>query len=316
MTVREIVLLGLLLAAGGASALANPAFLAPSNLRDLLTYCVPALIVGSALTFVIAAREIDVSVGAQLGLLAALLGVLSSPTRVGWPVEAVFAAVLAAGLLLGLLNGLLVVVAAAPSLIVTLGVRSVLLGSGSLLMGAEWITDLPPAVRVLGLGEVGGVPLSILIAAGCVAAGLVVAHATPAGLSIFAMGSSDQAADLAGVPTVRLRVLVFAATGLATAVAVLVSVPQLAVVDTGIGIGFELTVITAVILGGTSVDGGRGRALGTMLAVLLLGVLRSGLVYARLGESAVYWERAIQGALIVAALIVERAARRELRGAS
>lgn len=306
---REIgvaCLLGLMFAAAG---IVNPAFLTAGNVTDMLVQRVPALIVGCGLTFVIITGEIDISVGSLFGLLAALMGVLASPQRLGLPIGVVVLAALAAGAAVGLLNGLLVTIGRVPSIIVTLGMLSALRGATELLMGGEWITDLPPGLRILGTGSVLCAPVSIWIAAICIALALWLAHRTPLGLRLYAIGSNPDAARMAGLPIISAKLLAFTLTGLLTGVAALVSVPQLGVIESGLGVGLELLVVTAVVVGGASIRGGSGTIAGMLLAVLLLGTVRTVLLFLKLGDAAVYWERAIQGAFIIAAVLLDRAGR-------
>lgn len=288
----------------------NPAFLAANNVRDVLVQAAPAAIVACGLTFVVLTGEIDISVGAMMGLLAAVLGTLSSTERLGWPVAAGIAATLALGTGIGLVNGLLVTLGRVPSIIVTLGMMTMLQGVTEIVMGGEWIKALPAGLRFWGTGAVAGVPVAggvaILVALIC----SLLARETPLGRRIYAVGSNPHAARLAGLKTHRVKLFVFTFTGFLTAVATLVSVPRLSVIESGIGRGFELLVVTAVVVGGTSINGGRGSIAGSLLAVVLLGLIGTALIFLRLGESATYWERAIQGAFILLAVLADHLARR------
>lgn len=303
---REVAISGLLVVMLAATAIANPALLSAANTRDMLVQCVPAMIVGCGLLLVIVTGEIDISIGSLFGLLAALLGILASPERLDLPVAVVILATLAAGGTVGLVNGLLVTVGRVPSIIVTLGMLSALRGVTEMLMGGEWITDLPPAIRTLGTGAWMYVPVSVWITAVCIVVSLWLAHRTPLGRRLYAIGSNPEAAHLAGLPIAGAKLFAFAFTGLLTAVAVLVSVPQLGVIESGLGVGFELLVVTVVVVGGASIRGGSGAIPGVLLAALLLGTVRTVLVFLKLGDATVYWERAIQGAFIIAAVLLDR----------
>lgn len=306
---RELGVAGLLVVMFAAAAIVNPAFLSVGNLREMLLQCVPALIVGCGLLFVVITGEIDISVGSLFGLLAALMGVLASPQRLGLPIGVVIAALLAAGAAVGMVNGLLVTLGRVPSIIVTLGMLSTLRGGTEMLMGGEWITDLPPALRLLGTGQWLSVPVGVCCAAICIALGLWFAHRTPLGRRLYAVGSNPDAARMAGLPIAGSKLFAFVLTGVLTAVAALVTVPQLGVIESGLGVGFELLVVTAVVVGGASIRGGSGTIVGMVLAVLLLGTVRTVLLYMKLGDAAVYWERAIQGAFIIAAVLLDRRSR-------
>lgn len=305
LTRRETSLAILLALMLGATGLVNRDFVSPGSLIDLLVQCAPAVIVGCGLTLVVVCGEIDISMGSLIGLLGAVMGILASGERLGLPVALVIPAVLAAGAVVGLLNGLLVTVGRAPSILVTLGMLTLLRGVTELLMGGEWITGLPDGLRVLGTGSTLGLPLSVWTAGGCVVLCTWWAQRTPHGLRMYALGSNAEAARAAGLPIGRLKRVAFAGTGLLTAVAALVSLPQLSVIESGLGVGFELLVVTAVVLGGTSIRGGSGTILGTALAALLLGSIRPMLLYLKLGDTATYWERAIQGGFILVAVLLD-----------
>ena len=183
-------------------------------------------------------------------------------------------------------------------------------GVTELVMAGKWITDLPPALRWWGTGNILGVRVSILVAALVVAASAAFARLTPLGRRVYAVGSNPHAARLAGLSNAWIKVFVFTLTGLLVGVAAIVSVPQLAVIESGTGIGLELLVVTCVVVGGASVSGGKGTILGTLLAVALLGGIRTALIFLNLGERSVYWERAIQGGFILAAVLADHVGRR------
>ena len=293
-------------------AVINPTFLALNNVRDILVQAAPAAIVACGLTFVILTGEIDISVGAMMGLLAAVLGTLTSSEHLGWPVALGIAVTLAMGTGIGLVNGLLVTLGRVPSIIVTLGMMTMLQGVTEIVMGGEWIKALPPGLRFWGMGAIAGVPVAVGVAVLVALFCMGLARETPLGRRIYAVGSNPHAARLAGLKTHRVKLFVFTFTGFLTAVATLVSVPRLSVIESGIGRGFELLVVTAVVVGGTSVSGGRGSIVGSLLAVLLLGTVGTALIFLRLGESATYWERAIQGAFILLAVLADHLARRRV----
>ncbi len=307
---RELSLAGILVLLVAAVSAVNPHFLEAGNLRDVLTNAVPAVIVGCGVTFVIACAEIDISVGSMMGLLAAVLGVLTAPSHLGLPVWAGVAGVLVLGGALGLINGALVAFAGIPSIIVTLGMLTVLRGLTRVLMHGEWITDLPGGVRFLGIGSVLGVSPGIWAAAGVAVLAWGVARWGRIGLDVFAVGSNPEAAALRGISRRRVVLFAFTLAGVLTAVATLVSVPQQSVIESGIGEGLALLVITCVVVGGTSILGGTGTIPGTVLAALLLTMIGTVLIFLRLGQSAVYWERTIQGAFILAAVLADHLLRR------
>jgi ribose/xylose/arabinose/galactoside ABC-type transport system permease subunit len=305
---REYGVLALLMLVVLGVSLFNPAFLQPGNLRDILVQAAPVVIIACGLTFVVVLGEIDISVGSLMGLLATVLGVLT--TRQGWPASTAIVATLALGAAVGLLNGALVTFGRVPSIIVTLGMLTALRGVTELLLGGEIVNNLPAALRVWGTGAVLGVPISIVVAAVVVALAVLFARETPLGRRIYAAGSNPHAAKLAGLRLNTLKLFVFTLTGLLTGVATLVSAPQLDVIEAGFGRGMELLVVTSVVVGGTAISGGRGTIAGSVLAAILLSMIGTALIFLRLGESATYWERAIQGAFILLAVLADHVARR------
>jgi ribose/xylose/arabinose/galactoside ABC-type transport system permease subunit len=304
---RQLVVAGLLIATVLAVSLVNPAFATAANLRDLLVQASPVIIVGCAMSIVILTGEIDISVGSLLGVLAAVMGVLSSPQRLGHSVPLTIGVTLLAGAVAGLVNGLVVTRGRVPSIIATLGMLTILRGLTELLMGGEWITDMPPALRSLGTGTLAGVPVCIWTAALITAISLFVLRRTPLGVRVYAVGGNAEAAAHARISAFRIKLFAFTMTGLFTAIAALVTVPQQQVIESGIGVGFELLVVTAVVVGGTSIRGGLGGIAGTVLAALFLGSIRSALLFLKAGETATYWERAIQGAFILIAVLADHA---------
>ena len=296
-----------------AVAMVNPAFLATDNIRDMLIKCVPAAIVGCGLTFVIVTGEIDISVGSLMGLLAAVVGLLATPQHVGLPTGLAVLLTLLLGAFIGFINGLLVTVGRVPSIIVTLGMLTALRGVTEMLMNGKWITQLPADLRFLGTGRLIGLPVSLWTAGVVIVASILLAKCTPLGRRIYAVGSNPNAARLAGLSLTRIKLYVFTLTGLLTGVATVVSVTQVSVIESGVGTGLELLVVTCVVVGGTSISGGKGAILGTVLAVALLGIIRTVLIFLKLGESSVYWERAIQGGFILAAVLVDHLARKHSR---
>jgi ribose/xylose/arabinose/galactoside ABC-type transport system permease subunit len=311
---RRLAVFAAMAALAGAVCIANPSFASFQNLRDLLTQAAPVVIVGCGMTIVVLTGEIDISVGSLLGFLAMLLGLLSSPSHLGLPAPAVVTLTLAAGTLVGLLNGLLVTVGRVPSIVATLGMLTILRGATELMLGGSWITDLPPGVRALGTRGLAGIPICVWAAIAVTAILGVVLHWTALGARTRAVGDNASAAALARISVVRVKLLAFTIVGLLTGIAALVCVPQQSVIESGIGVGFELVVVTAVVVGGTSIRGGVGGIAGTVLAALLLGSIRTALIFLNVGEMGTYWERAIQGGFILAAVLADHIAARR-RGA-
>lgn len=288
----------------------NPAFFSLQNARDILIAAAPGMIVACGLTLVVVLGEIDISVGALMGVCAAVLGKLVSADHAALPVWAAMLIVIALGAGVGLINGLLVTVARVPSIIATLGMLTALTGVGDLVMAGETIGNFPDALRSWAIGSVGPIPVPVLVAVLCIVGFTVLTRAMPLGRRIYAVGSNPHAARLAGLPVARIKLFAFVLTGALTGLATLVSAPQLDVIEAGFGRQFELLVVTAVVVGGTSISGGVGTIIGSGLGVLLLSLVRTVLIFLQLGISATYWERAIQGGFILAAVLVDHLGRK------
>jgi ribose/xylose/arabinose/galactoside ABC-type transport system permease subunit len=305
LAMREVGVGILLLLTIAVVTFINPAFLTPVNLLDMLVKASPTIIIACGVTLVIVTGEIDISVGSLSGLCAAMLGVLTSTERLGWSPAAGIFAILLLGTGVGLLNGVLVTIGRVPSIIVTLGMLTALRGITELLVGQTWIQGIPDSVRFLGRGAIAGVPVSVLVAAAVVVAFIILTRSMPLGRRIYAVGSNVRSAHLAGVSQQKIKIVVFALTGLLTAIATLVSATQLQVINTSFGKGNELLVVTCVVVGGTSISGGKGSIAGTLLGVLLLSSVSTVLIFMKLGTNATYWERAIHGGFILAAVLID-----------
>jgi rhamnose transport system permease protein len=308
---RDLGLVGVLLALIAAVGAKNGGFLSIANFSDIGIATAPIIVIALGLAVVVIAGEIDVSTGSLFGLLIAVFGVLTSKSQYAMSPTLAAVVVLFLGAAAGLLNGILVGFGKVPSIIVTLGTMTAWRGTTEFLLHGEWITDLPPSVRELGALRPLGVPIAVLGGAAVFAAVALVCAKTPFGIRLRATGSNANAATLAGVSVVATRITAFVFSGIAVAIAALLALPQLAVIDSGLGVGMELVAVTAVVLGGVSIRGGSGRPSGVLLAAILLGMIRTMLVFLKLGPTAVYWERAIFGVLILAAVFLDPARRKD-----
>jgi rhamnose transport system permease protein len=297
--------------------LLNPAFFSLASLTGFLSSIAPIVIIAIGLGLVVLAGEIDISVGSLYGTLAALLAVLASPSHAGWPVVPSVGLVIAAGALAGGINGVLTVYGRIPSIVATLGTMSVLRGVTEQILSGEWVTDLPPGLRVLGTGSIGNLPTSAWVAAAVVFAGWRLTRRTRLGVHLYATGDSPVAARFARVNTKLVKLAAFAMSGALVGVAVVFSVPQLSVVESGLGAGLELAAVTAIVVGGVSISGGRGSLVGVAAAAALLGLVRPALIYvprafspegsgAGNGAGIASWEQAIHGACILLAVALDR----------
>ena len=284
----------------------DPAFLRWENGRDILVRSAPTIIVACGVTVVVLTGEIDISVGSLMALLAAVLGIICSTERWGMPLAAGITAVLACGTIMGAVTGLLVTWGKVPSILATLGLLTGLRGATLLLMGGRNIDQLPAALGAWTKYGAGGFPIGVWVAAAVVIMTAWLLHRTTWGRMCYAVGSNETAARMIGVMPEKVRWFAFTYTGFLTAVATLVDVPRLPKIEAGIGQGFELLVVTTVVVGGVSISGGRGRLSGVLLAGLLLTTIRPALTFLDLGEAGEKWTKAIQGAMILLAVVTDR----------
>jgi rhamnose transport system permease protein len=277
----------------------TPQFFELANLRDLIVGAAPVLVAAVGMTLVILARQIDISIGSQFAFCAVIAGVLSKH-GVAMPLAA--AGAVAAGAIFGALNGLFVAALGLPSIVVTLATMVGLREALRWTTGGEWVQDLPASFQWMGLEQDTG---RILIPAVAVVLWAAAAWSTrhvAAGRAVYAVGSDADAARLVGLRPRRVVFGVFVLMGTLTGLAAVLSAIQFIDVQTNAGVGFELRVIAAVVVGGTSIAGGRGRLAGSLVGVLLLATAGPALVF--LGTEA-YWDRALQGAIILVAVAAD-----------
>jgi len=313
LPMREAALAAALAVLAVVLAVRDPAFATPQNLLGVLVNSSHLAICAAGMTAVIIAGGIDVSIGAMLATICMLMGMM---LQAGVPTPLACLTALLAGLLMGCLNGALVSRLRVPAIVATLGMRSIWRGVAMKLTNGDWITDLPRSFERLGEGGVLGIPYPVLIAAACLAiAALVLGH-TRAGRSAYAVGDDRAAARAAGIRPVRTQFTAFAGLGLLVGIAGIVYATTNPPIQPNAAPTLELITITAVMVGGTNVFGGSGSILGTLLGVLVLGVIANGLTLAKVDD---FWAQALQGALILAAVmadIVRRRLRRTGGGAS
>jgi rhamnose transport system permease protein len=259
----------------------------------------PVLIVALGMTLVILTGNIDISVGSMFAICGIVAGLVA---KAGAPIAVAGLAACAAGAALGGLNGALVAYVRIPSIVVTLATMVAL--RDALRWGTQgaWVQDLPGGFQWFGL-EQGTYPL--------VACGLVVLlqagmgwgmRNLAAGRAVYATGSDENAARLAGLDPALVKFSAFVCLGALTGLAALLNSVRFNQIPSNAGLGLEMKVIAAVVVGGAAIRGGRGSFLGTLLGVVLLGAIGPALTF--LGVSA-YWERALQGAIILAAVAAD-----------
>lgn len=279
-TLQNLSLVAVLLAVSLVFGLMTEGFAEFGNLRNILLDASPTIIGAVAMTFVIVTRGIDLSIGsvsnfaiAAAVILAGTKSAQSITTNTSW---LVYPIALFAGLGLGLVNGLIVTKLRINPLIATLGTLTLFRGLG-LHMTAASLYSVEGSIQALGRGQLLGVGLPVYLAVAAAIIGVFVLARTVAGRQLLALGGSPRSAAETGIRTDRLLLVVYAAAGMAGAIAGLIIVGRVGVLTSELGFGFEFTVITAVVLGGTSLFGGRGSIMGSVIAALLLTTIQNGL---------------------------------------
>ncbi|HTS26934.1 MAG TPA: ABC transporter permease [Bryobacteraceae bacterium] len=280
-------------------ALTAPGFFTVANLRDLVMTNMPVLIVALGMTLVILTGQIDISVGSMFAICSVAAGVF---VKMGLPTPAAGIAAAMSGAILGALNGVLVAYVRIPSIVVTLAVMVALRDGLRWVTQGAWVQDLPPSFQWFGLPQAASEGITIAFAAALLTVVAWGLRNLAAGRAVYATGSNPSAARLSGIDSDRVIFCVFALTGALTGSAALFNSVRFNQIPSNAGVGMEMQVIAAVIVGGTAVTGGRGTIAGTLLGVVLLGMIGPALTF--LGISA-YWERAIQGGIILAAVAID-----------
>jgi len=274
-----------------------PGYFARENLVDLFLANLPVLIVAVGMTLVIVLGHIDISVGSIFAICGVAAG---AAAKTGWPVALACLAACALGGALGALNGALVAYVRLPSIVVTLATMVTLRDLLRWTTQGAWVQDLPAEFQWLGVGQSAYPMVSAVVALGLFAAAAWGSRNVRLGRAIYATGSNPDAARLTGINTAVLTCGVFAATGALSGLAAVLNSVRFNQIPSNAGLGLEMKVIAAVIVGGAAIRGGRATFTGTLLGVVLLGAVGPALTF--LGVSA-YWERAVQGGIILAGLV-------------
>jgi len=280
-------------------AFAAPGFFAANNLRDLALSNVSVLLVATGMTLVIVVAQIDISVGSLFAVTAVVCGLLA---KAGMPIWLLPVCALTIGSALGAVNGALISFVKAPSIVVTLATMVAWREALRWVTSGAWVEGLPNSFQWFGLGQQTGQAVLVISALLLFAALWWASQNLSALRAVYATGSDAEAARLAGIPTTQVVFWVFVLMGALTGVASLLNAVRFSDVPANSGIGLELKAIGAVVVGGTPITGGRGSLLGAFIGVVLLGSVGPALTF--LGISS-YWEKAIQGAIILITVLFD-----------
>ena len=307
LRLREIPVTLALIVLVTLTYMANPLFLSQQGVKDLLLNATIVIILAVGQAMVIVTRNVDLSIGSILGIVAFSTGTLFV-TFPGIPIVLVFLAGMALGALLGSINGFLVTVAKVPSLVITLGTLYIYRGLNNAWAGGTqyFAGDRPDSFGALSVDTIAGFPLITLIAIVVVIIVAIFMASTRPGRDLYAIGSDPEAAKLFGIPVTRRVLLAFLSNGVLAGLAGVLYASRFNSVGATTGTGLEFDIIAAAVVGGVAIFGGSGTVIGAAIGALLLTTITSALTAIRVDK---FWQQAIVGLLILAAIVIDRIAR-------
>jgi rhamnose transport system permease protein len=286
-------------------AVEAPRFYRPDQLRAFVVSNSPVLVAAVGMTMIILCRQIDISIGSLFSVCGVIAGLLA---RSGLPIALVGLGTLVGGGCLGAVNGVLIARLGLPSIVVTLATLVIWRESLRYFREGEFVRNLPAGFQWFGAGQAAGqwivVGTALIV---CAVFAWALRNLT-AGRALYAVGSDLEAARLAGIQPQRVIFGVFVAMGALTGLAALLNAVRFADVDPNAGVGLELQVIAAVVVGGVAISGGRGTLAGSLIGVALLGSIGPALVFLHTQPQ---WEKAIQGLIILLAVASDAFSKQE-----
>lgn len=280
-------------------ALSTDYFFTWTTFRTIANQIPDAVILATGMTFVLIIGGIDLSVGSVLALSGAVLGLAMVRWQLPLPVAVLLC--LGTGALCGVLNGLFVIRWQLPAFIVTLGMLEAARGGAYLVTGSK-TQYIGAGMDWISRWSLLGLSLPFLVAMITVISGQLVLTYTPFGRSLYAIGGNEEAARLSGIPIGKAKVAVYALCSTLSALAAVIYCSRLTAADPNAGSGYELQAIAAVVIGGTSLMGGRGSVINTLFGVIIIAVLESGLIQMGAQEPV---KRLVTGGIIVAAVVID-----------
>lgn len=281
----------------------NSNFLTANNLLNLLLQVTSNALIAFGMTFVILTGGIDLSVGSILALSSALTaGLLGS----GMPVALAILSSLILGCILGMMNGLLISYGKLAPFIVTLATMTIFRGATLVYTNGNPITKgLSDTFlfQFLGQGYIVGIPFPVIIMFIVFIVLYVLLHKTAFGKSVYAIGGNEKAAYISGVKLNKVKIIIYSISGMMASISGLIITSRLSSAQPTAGASYEMDAVAAVVLGGTSLSGGKGRILGTLIGALIIGVLNNGLNI--IGVSA-FWQQVVKGVVILIAVLIDR----------
>jgi ribose/xylose/arabinose/galactoside ABC-type transport system permease subunit len=285
-------------------AVVNPVFYNVDNLLNVLRQSSFTFIIAVAMTFVLVAAGLDLSVGSVLALGGVTCGLA---LLAGAPIWVSVAIGLLTGVAVGAFNGWVIAKLSIPSLIVTLGMMYLARGLVQVLTRGNPVYPLPDDFNILGQGFLAGIPIVVIVAGVVGLVGHVLLAHTIFGRAVYAVGGNRETARVSGINVTAVLIWIYVMAGAAAGLSGVLTTARLGSALANAGIGMELQVIAAVIIGGTSMFGGAGSILGTLIGVLFMNVLANSMVLMKIS---VYWQSVVVGAIIIIAVAIDQYSRK------
>jgi len=278
----------------------SPVFLNSTNLLNILRQVSMVGIVSVGFTLLLISGGFDLSVGSQIAFASVIIALM---IKDGMPSVPAVIIGLCTTALFGFIIGIIVVKAKVHPLIVTLGMMTSIRGLAFIISGAMPIYEIPDWIKFMGQGLLFGfLPVQVVLMIIIIAVGAIILNNTYFGRYLYAIGSNTEAAELCGINTDLIRVLAYTITGFLTGIAAIVMMGRVSSAQPSIASGFELDVLTAVVLGGVSLNGGQGSMVRAMIGVLIIGILSNGMSLIGLGD---YWQQLLKGIILIAVIIAD-----------
>jgi ribose/xylose/arabinose/galactoside ABC-type transport system permease subunit len=302
---KKYAIVGVLVALIVFFSLVSESFLSMGNMFMIARQVAMLGISAVGMTCVILTSGIDLSVGSIMGITN-IVGALLM-TAAGLPIWLAVLITLLMSAVIGLINGIFVAYVRVPALITTLAMMTVLRGVGYVLCGGMPVWGLPESFKVLGQGYLGPIPIPVLIMLAVFLLGWIFLNRTRHGRYLYGLGGNREAVRLSGVYTARTETLGFVISGLLTGLAGIIMLSRINTGQPKIGTGYEMDVITAVVLGGVSIMGGEGSLVGVLIGVLITGVLANGMILMDVSE---YYQQITKGLVLLFAVTFDTMAKR------
>lgn len=302
---QQFILVGSIATLFIVAGLINPMFLNGANITNIFASNAYIAIAAIGMSLIIICGHIDVSVGALIGVLAMVSGWLAVQ---GYPIWLAWSVPVALGVLVSVINGALVAYGRIPSIIVTLGMLSILKGGLISVTGGAWLSNLP-ADFLIAQFQWFGVPSTVWFMIGLTLMTALWMRWSFLGRAFYAMGSNVEAAQVVGIRIAPTTVLAFAMHGGFAGIAAVLFATQMQVIQATVPANLELTIIAAAVVGGVSILGGRGLVVGATLAAILFATINSSLIFMNVSA---HWLRATQALLILGTVLADLARRRQL----